>query len=91
MALTTGQINFVSRAQEFARLLQDQYGEIASINALWFGAEADYNDQITTEELQAVEAFAHLTVEQLNEVLYIAGQLKALIDPRIEPIAVVSQ
>lgn len=91
MPLTTGQMNFVTRTQEFARLLQTQYGEVNSLNALWYGAEADYNDQITTEELQEVPSLAHLTQPQLNEILYIVGQLKGLLDPRQEFLAVVGQ
>lgn len=88
--MTTAQINFVSRVIEFAKLLNGEYGNIVSMNALWYGAE-DYNDTITTEALQTIPAFASFTNADLNELMYIVGQLKGLIDARLEPIAVLSQ
>lgn len=91
MALSTEEQNFVSRVQRFSRLLKDEYGEVVALNALWYGAEADYNDQITDEELDTIPSLAHITQAQLNEILYIVGQLKPLLDARLEQIAVVAQ
>lgn len=89
--MTPEQQNFVNRVQDLARLFKAQYGEIVALNALWYGAEANYNDLITDQALDGVASLAHLTNAQLNELLYIVGQLKPLLDARLEQIAVVSQ
>lgn len=88
--MTNAQQDFVSRAQNLARTLSYQYGEICALNALWYGQTADYQNVITDPELQGVAAFAQMTHAELNEVLYIIGQLKGLMDARLEPLAVVT-
>jgi len=89
--MTVGQMNFVSRLIEQGKRIQANYGEETSLNALWNGAEADYNDQITTEALQEVPAFAHLTQANLNELMYIVSQNQARTTERLEHVAVVAQ
>lgn len=90
MALTTGQINFVSRTQAFARILKDQYGEIVTLDSLWIGTD-DYQHEITDPELAEIPAFVGITVSDLNEMLYIIGNLKSLISARLEPLAALTE
>lgn len=89
--MTPEQQNFVARVQDVARLLKAQYGELAMLNALWYGAEADYDALITDEALAGVPSLAHLEAAHLNEILYVVGQLKGLLDARLEQVAVVAQ
>lgn len=91
MPLTVGQMNFVTRVQKFALLLRENYGEIVTLNALWYGSESDYDTAITTAGLLEVPSLANLTANDLNELMYIIGNLKTLVDGRLEQIAVLTE
>ncbi len=73
----------------FAALLQSEFGEVATLDSLWGGA-ADYDGSITTEEIEAIPAFAGMTHEAVNEVVYIASNLKGLIEGRLAAIAIMA-
>lgn len=88
MALTTAQQDFISRVDTLTKTLYSTYGELNALNALWYGATADYDTQITDPEIAEIASFNGVTVSVLNECMYIIGQLKGLIDDRLEPIAV---
>lgn len=91
MALTTGQMNFVTRVQNVARVVKDQYGELVMLNALWYGAEANYDSEIDNAALAEIESFEGITANDLNEFLYIVGNLKGLVEGRLEQIAALTK
>lgn len=87
MALTIAQTNFVSRVQAVARIYSEGYGEQTALNALWYGATNDYQNEITDAELAEIPAFAGITKHDLDEMMYIVGNVLTLMNTRLEEIA----
>lgn len=87
--LTQSQLNFVSRVIEVAGSLNDLFGELSMLQALWFGAE-NFDVLISDEALQAVPNLQHISNADLAEVLYIFSETRNRMNERLEPLAVVT-
>lgn len=70
--MTIAEMNAVSRMIQLANVLLQHYGNIATLNELFNGA-ANYDGVITTEMLQTIPAFAHLSQADLSEMAYVIG------------------
>lgn len=81
------QQHFIEQVISFANLLENQYGLITMLNALYNGQTTNYSSILTDEMIASVDQFVGFNKSNLNEVAYIIGQLKDLVDGRIEHIA----
>lgn len=66
------EMNAVSRMVRWAHILKTAFGDVATLNTLFNGAP-DYDGAITTEMLQGVPAFAHLSQSDLTEFAHLTG------------------
>lgn len=83
VALTTQQRNFLTRIEQMGLSLIPLEDELRVLSQEWF--ENAHNSRITDAELQAVGSteneppFAHLTSEELTNVIFAFGQLVDLL------------
>lgn len=91
MAMSSAHQNFISREGQLAKLLLDQYGELAEQNVLWAGSPT-YQTLITDEEIATVQSFAGagLTHQNMADAAYVMEQIRTLLTNGLPALTVLA-
>lgn len=91
MAMTQAKTNFLNRLIQQMKLMEAEYGEWESLNALANGQTTNYTTALTNADLASVTAYEGVTEATIDECMYIILGALERYRERIEHVSNLTQ